>query len=118
VYGGSTTAILLNVPGVASSLITTIDGHQLSRQGRAGVALVTAALGSFFAGTVATLVLALFSPPLAEVALKFGPAEYFSLMVLGLIASVALASGSIVKAFAMIVGRLQAHCMHLRQVVG
>lgn len=102
-YGGSTTAILINLPGESSSVVTAIDGYQMARKGRAGQALATAALGSFFAGTVATLLLALAAPPLAEVALKFGPAEYFSLMVLGLVASVALASGSLLKAFAMIV---------------
>jgi putative tricarboxylic transport membrane protein len=102
-YGGSTTAILINLPGESSSVVTAIDGYQMARQGRAGQALATAALGSFFAGSVATLILALFAPPLAEVALEFGPAEYFSLMVLGLVASVALASGSLLKAFAMIV---------------
>jgi putative tricarboxylic transport membrane protein len=102
-YGGSTTAILINLPGESSSVVTAIDGYQMARQGRAGQALATAALGSFFAGTVATLILALFAPPLAEVALEFGPAEYFSLMVLGLVASVALASGSLLKAFTMIV---------------
>ena len=93
-YGGSTTAILLNLPGETSSAVTTLDGHQMARQGRAGPALATAALGSFFAGTVATVVLALFAPPLARAALQFGPAEYFALVVLGLIASIALASGS------------------------
>src|SRR5918997_1278975 len=102
-YGGSTTAILINLPGESSSVVTAIDGYQMAKQGRAGQALATAALGSFFAGTVATLVLALFAPPLAGVALEFGPAEYFSLMVLGLVASVALASGSLLKAFVMIV---------------
>jgi len=102
-YGGSTTAILLNLPGESSAAVTAIDGHQMAKQGRAGQALATAALGSFFAGTVATLVLALFAPPLAQAALKFGPAEYFSLVVLGLIASIALASGSLAKALAMIV---------------
>ena len=84
-------------------MVTAIDGYQMAKQGRAGQALATAALGSFFAGTVATIILALFAPPLANVALEFGPAEYFSLMVLGLVASVALASGSLLKAFAMIV---------------
>ena len=83
--------------------MTAIDGYQMAKQGRAGQALATAALGSFFAGTVATVILALFAPPLANVALEFGPAEYFSLMVLGLVASVALASGSLLKAFTMIV---------------
>jgi putative tricarboxylic transport membrane protein len=102
-YGGSTTAILINVPGEASSVVTALDGYQMARQGRAGVALATAAIGSFFAGTVATILLALFSPPLAEVALKFGPAEYFSLMVLGLVASVVLAHGSLLHAFGMVV---------------
>jgi putative tricarboxylic transport membrane protein len=102
-YGGSTTAILLNLPGESSSAVTAIDGHQLARQGRAGYALATAALGSFVAGTLATAVLALFAPPLADVALRFGPAEYVGLVVLGLIASVALARGSVVKALAMIV---------------
>lgn len=102
-YGGSTTAILINLPGESSSVVTAIDGHQMARKGRAGAALATAALGSFFAGTVATFLLALFAPPLAELALQFGPPEYFSLMVLGLIASVTLASGSVVKAIAMIV---------------
>jgi putative tricarboxylic transport membrane protein len=102
-YGGSTTAILINLPGESSSVVTAIDGYQMARQGRAGQALATAALGSFFAGSVATLILAVAAPPLAEVALEFGPAEYFSLMVLGLVASVALASGSLLKAFAMIV---------------
>lgn len=102
-YGGSTTAILINLPGESSSVVTALDGYQMARQGRAGAALSTAALGSFFAGSVATLLLAVFAPPLAEMALKFGPAEYFSLMVLGLVASVALAHGSLLKAIGMIV---------------
>ncbi|MEP9355750.1 tripartite tricarboxylate transporter permease [Xanthobacter sp. KR7-65] len=102
-YGGSTTAILINLPGESSSVVTALDGHQMARKGRAGAALATAALGSFFAGTVATVLLAILSPPLAEVALAFGPPEYFSLMVLGLIASVTLASGSMIKALGMIV---------------
>ena len=100
-YGGSTTAILVNIPGESSSVITCIDGYQMARQGRAGPALAIAALGSFFAGSVATLIIALFAPPLAEVALKFGPAEYFSLMVLGLVGATVLAHGSLVKAIAM-----------------
>src|SRR6267378_5553249 len=74
-YGGSTTAIVVNLPGESSSVVTTIDGYQMARKGQAGKALATAALGSFFAGTVATVLLALFAPPLAELALKFGPAE-------------------------------------------
>jgi TctA family transporter len=102
-YGGSTTAILVNLPGESSSVVTAIDGYQMARQGHAGKALATAALGSFFAGTVATVLLALFAPPLAEVALKFGPAEYFSLMVLGLVASVVLASGSLLNAIGMVI---------------
>lgn len=101
-YGGSTTAILINLPGESSSVVTAIDGYQMARNGRAGAALSTAALGSFFAGSVATVLLAVAAPPLAAIALKFGPAEYFSLMILGLVASVALASGSLLKAVAMI----------------
>jgi putative tricarboxylic transport membrane protein len=102
-YGGSTTAILVNLPGETSSIVTALDGYQMARQGKAGRALAVAALSSFFAGTVCTLMIALFAPPLAEVALKFGPAEYFSLMVLGLIASIVLAHGSILHALGMIV---------------
>ena len=102
-YGGSTTAILINLPGESSSAVTAIDGHEMALKGRAGTALATAALGSFFAGSVATVLVALFAPPLAELALEFGSPEYFSLVVLGLIASVALARGSVVKALAMIV---------------
>ncbi|MGE0211920.1 MAG: tripartite tricarboxylate transporter permease [Parvibaculaceae bacterium] len=102
-YGGSTTAILINLPGESASAVTAIDGYQMARQGRAGPALATAALGSFFAGTVATIILVLFAPPLARAALNFGAAEYFSLMVLGLVTSVALAHGSLIKALAMIV---------------
>src|ERR671919_1600088 len=102
-YGGSTTAILINLPGESSAAVTAIDGHEMARRGRAGVALATAAIGSFFAGTVATIVVVLFAPPLAGVALTFGSPEFFSLVVLGLIASIALARGSTVKALAMIV---------------
>jgi putative tricarboxylic transport membrane protein len=102
-YGGSTSAILVNLPGEASSVVTCLDGYQMARQGRAGAALATAALGSFFAGCVATLILATFAPPLAELAFKFGPAERFSLMVLGLVAAVTLAHGSLLKAVTMIV---------------
>jgi TctA family transporter len=102
-YGGSTTAILINVPGESSSVVTAIDGYQMARRGRAGAALAAAGLGSFFAGTVATMVIAAFAPPLTELAFKFGPAEYFSLMVLGLIGAVVLASGSLMKAIAMII---------------
>ncbi|MGR6798211.1 tripartite tricarboxylate transporter permease [Sphaerotilus sulfidivorans] len=102
-YGGSTTAILINVPGEASSVVTSLDGYQMARKGRAGPALAAAGLGSFFAGCVGTLVIAAFAPPLTELAFQFGPAEYFSLMVLGLIGAVVLASGSLVKAIAMII---------------
>ncbi|SFN21261.1 tripartite tricarboxylate transporter permease [Variovorax sp. OV329] len=101
-YGGSTTAILVNLPGEASSVVTVIDGHQMAKQGRGGAALAAAGLGSFFAGCVGTLMLAAFAPPLTEIAFKFGPAEYFSLMVLGLIGAVVLASGSLIKAICMI----------------
>jgi putative tricarboxylic transport membrane protein len=102
-YGGSTTAILVNLPGESSSVVTTLDGYQMARKGRAGPALAIAAIGSFFAGTVATFLLAAFAPPLAEIAFKFGPAEYFALMVLGLIAAVVLAHGSVIKALAMVI---------------
>jgi len=101
-YGGSTTAILVNIPGESSSVVTTLDGHQMARRGRAGPALGIAAIGSFIAGCIATLVIAYFAPPLAELALKFSPAEYFSLMVFGLIAAVVLARGSLIKAIAMV----------------
>jgi putative tricarboxylic transport membrane protein len=101
-YGGSTTAILVNIPGEATSVVTALDGHQMARQGRAGVALGIAAIGSFFAGTVATLVIAALGAPLTGLALVFGPTEYFSLMVMGLVFAVVLARGSILKAIAMI----------------
>jgi putative tricarboxylic transport membrane protein len=101
-YGGSTTAILVNLPGESSSVVTALDGYQMARNGQAGKALATAAIASFFAGTVSTILLALFAPPLADLALKFGPAEYFSLMVLGLVASVVLASGSLLNAIGMV----------------
>src|SRR6187431_3046502 len=101
-YGGSTTAILVNLPGETSAVVTCIDGYQMARQGKAGKALAIAAIGSFIAGSFATLLIAAFAPPLAEVALKFGPAEYFSLMVLGLIAAVVLAHGPLLHAFGMI----------------
>jgi putative tricarboxylic transport membrane protein len=102
-YGGSTTAILINVPGESSSVVTAIDGYQMARRGRAGAALAAAGLGSFFAGCVGTIIIAAFAPPLTELAFKFGSAEYFSLMVLGLVGAVVLASGSLIKAIAMIV---------------
>jgi putative tricarboxylic transport membrane protein len=101
-YGGSTTAILVNIPGEATSVVTTLDGHQMAKQGRAGVALGMAAIGSFIAGSVATLLIAALGAPLTRLALLFGPAEYFSLMVMGLAFAVVLARGSILKAIAMI----------------
>jgi putative tricarboxylic transport membrane protein len=101
-YGGSTTAILVNLPGEASSVITTLDGYAMARKGQAGKALATAAIGSFIAGTIATFLIALFAPPLTELALEFSPAEYFSLLVMGLVVSIVLASGSLLHALGMI----------------
>ncbi len=101
-YGGSTTAILVNLPGESSSVVTCLDGYQMARQGRAGPALSIAALGSFFAGCVGTLILAAFAAPLSELALALGPIEKFSLMALGLVGAIALAQGSLLKAFGMI----------------
>jgi TctA family transporter len=102
-YGGSTTSILVNLPGESSSVVTCLDGYQMARKGKAGLALAVAALGSFFAGTVGTLLVAAFAPLMTELSLSFGQAEYFSLMVLGLVSAVVLASGSLVKAIAMII---------------
>ncbi|MCC6205661.1 MAG: tripartite tricarboxylate transporter permease [Hyphomicrobiales bacterium] len=102
-YGGSTTAILINMPGESSSAVTAIDGYQMARKGRAGAALAIAAIGSFFAGTVSTFLVAIFAPPLTAIALEFGAAEYFSLMIVGLVSAIALAHGSVVKALAMVV---------------
>ena len=101
-YGGSTTSILVNMPGEASSIVTCIDGHQMAKQGRAGAALAVSALGSFFAGCVGTLFICAFAPPLAAIAQQFNSPDYFSLMVLGLVTAVVLAHGSVVKAIAMI----------------
>jgi len=101
-YGGSTTAILVNLPGESSSVVTAIDGYQMARKGKAGLALATAALSSFLAGTFGTLVIALSGPLLANVALEFGPADYFSLMIFGLVGAVILAHGSVLKAIGMI----------------
>lgn len=101
-YGGSTTAILINLPGESSSVVTALDGYQMARQGRAGPALAVAALGSFFAGTVATILIAVAAPPLTALAQQFAPADYFSLMVLGLVFAIVLASGSVIKALGMI----------------
>jgi len=110
-YGGSTTAILINLPGEATSAVTAIDGYQMARQGRAGAALAIAAIGSFFAGCFATLVIALFAVPLTSLALKFGPSDYFALMVLGVVASIALAHGSVLKGLVMIVLGLLLGCV-------
>lgn len=101
-YGGSTTAILVNIPGEASAVVTCLDGHMMAKRGRAGSALGIAAIGSFFAGCVATLLIAAFAPPLTELAFQFGPAEYFSLMVLGLVSATVLATGSLLKAICMV----------------
>jgi TctA family transporter len=102
-YGGSTTAILVNLPGETASVVTCLDGYQMARQGRAGPALAIAAVASFFAGCVGTLLIALFGPPLAEWALKFGAPEYFSLMLMGLVSAAVLAHGDMVKSLAMVV---------------
>src|ERR1700754_5129281 len=101
-YGGSTSAILVNLPGETSSVVTCIDGHQMARRGRAGAALATAAIGSFIAGIFGTALIVVFGPALANVANAFGSAEYFALMVLGLVAAVVMAHGSLIGAFAMI----------------
>src|SRR5712672_808234 len=101
-YGGSTTSVLVNIPGEATSVVTCLDGHQMARQGRAGAALSIAAIGSFFAGCVSTVLVAALGAPLTSLALLFGPAEYFSLMTLGLCFAVVLARGSILKALAMV----------------
>jgi putative tricarboxylic transport membrane protein len=102
-YGGSTTSILVNLPGETASAVTCLDGYQMARQGRAGPALATAALASFFAGCVGTLLIVLFGPPLGEWALKFGAAEYFSLMLMGLVAAAVITQGDAVKGLAMVV---------------
>lgn len=101
-YGGSTTAILLNLPGDAPAIVTCLDGHQMAKQGRAGPALVVAALGSFFAGSVGTVFIALLATPLALIGASFGSPEYFSLMILGLMGAVVLAQGAVLKAVAMV----------------
>jgi putative tricarboxylic transport membrane protein len=102
-YGGSTTAILVNLPGEASSVVTALDGYKLAQKGRAGEALFVAAIGSFIAGCFGTLVIVLGGPPLADMASRFASPEYFSLMVLGLFTAVVLANGSVVKAVAMVI---------------
>ena len=102
-YGGSTTSILVNIPGEAASVITCLDGYQMARKGRAGAALGIAAFGSFIAGTISVIGLMLVAPPLAKFALAFGPPEYFSLMLLGIVILIYLAAGSILKALMMAV---------------
>ncbi len=101
-YGGSTTAILVNIPGEATAVVTAIDGHQMAKNGQAGLALGLAAIGSFVAGTFATLLIAALGEPMTRIGLLFGPAEYFSLMIMGLVFAVVLARGSLLKAIAMI----------------
>ena len=110
-YGGSTTSILINIPGESSAVVTTLDGHQMAKQGRAGPALAIAAIGSFIAGTFATILVAALGVPLTALALKFGPAEYFSLMVLGLVFAVVLAKGSVLKAITMVLFGLLMSCV-------
>jgi len=110
-YGGSTTSILVNLPGETSSVITCLDGYQMARQGRAGAALAIAAIGSFFAGCVGTLLIGLFGPPIAVLAFKFGAAEYFSLMLMGLVAAAVLAQGDMVKALSMVALGLLLGCI-------
>ena len=101
-YGGSTTAILVNLPGETSSVVTCIDGYQMARQGRAGAALAIAAIGSFFAGTVCTMIIAGFGPVIAEIAFEFRAPEYFSLMLMGLVAAAVLSQGDMSKSLAMV----------------
>jgi putative tricarboxylic transport membrane protein len=101
-YGGSTTAILVRLPGESSSVVTCLDGYAMARGGRAGAALAISAVGSFFAGTVATLVIAFAAPPLSQLAVTFGPAEYVALMTFGLVGATILASGSVLSAIGMI----------------
>ena len=102
-YGGSTTAILVNLPGETSAVVTCMDGYQMARQGRAGPALAIAAIGSFFAGTFCTLLIAMFGPPIAEFGLKFSAPEYFSLMLMGLVAAAVLSHGNLIKALGMVI---------------
>src|SRR3954462_920248 len=101
-YGGSTTSILVNIPGEAGSIVTCLDGHAMAKQGRAGAALGVAALGSFFAGCVGTVFIAAFGPPLSSIAQEFNSPDYFSLMVLGLVMAVVLAQGDVLKAIGMV----------------
>ncbi|HXZ38285.1 MAG TPA: tripartite tricarboxylate transporter permease, partial [Thermodesulfobacteriota bacterium] len=117
-YGGSTTSILVNIPGEAASVVTCLDGYQMARQGRAGPALGIAAFGSFIAGTLAVVGLMLVAPPLAEMALKFGPPEYFSLVIVGLTILTFLASGPMWKALLMACFGLFLGCMGMDSIMG
>ena len=117
-YGGSTTSILVNIPGEAASIVTCLDGYQMARQGRAGVALGISAFGSFIAGTLSLIGLMFLAPPLGEFALRFGPPEYFSLMFLGLIILSSLFSGSALKALIMVVFGLIVGCIGMETISG
>lgn len=117
-YGGSTTSILVNIPGEAASVITCLDGYQMARQGRAGPALGIAAFASFIAGSIGVVGLMLFAPPLAEMALKFGPPEYFSLMIMGLTLITFLASGSMWNALLMVAFGIFLGCIGLDPLIG
>lgn len=110
-YGGSTTAILVNIPGEATAVVTALDGHQMAKKGEAGLALGLAAIGSFIAGTIATLLIAALAAPMTRLGLLFGPAEYFALMIMGLVFAVVLARGSVLKAVAMIVFGVLLSCV-------
>ncbi len=117
-YGGSTTSILVNIPGEAASVVTCMDGYQMARQGRAGIALGIAAIGSFLAGTISTVGLNLLSPLLVQVALKFGPPEYFAVMTLGFVATLFVVGGDRLKAFQMLCLGLFVSCVGLDTVSG
>jgi len=117
-YGGSTTSILLNIPGEAASVVTCIDGYQMAKQGRAGAALAIAAIGSFVAGTAGVVGLTFLAYPLATFALKFGPPEYFALTLLGLLLATFLSSGSIVKGLLMVATGLWLGCVGIDPVSG
>jgi putative tricarboxylic transport membrane protein len=117
-YGGSTTSILVNIPGEAASVVTCLDGYQMARKGRAGAALGISAFGSFIAGTITIFFLIFLAPTLANFALRFGPPEYFALMVLGLSIMVYLASGSIINALIMVCFGLILGCIGLDQMTG
>lgn len=117
-YGGSTTSILVNIPGEASSVPTCLDGYQMARKGRAGAALGISAFGSFIGGTISTILLMLVAPPLANIALQFGPPEYFSLIILGFVLLIYLAAGSMVKAFMMAIFGVILGCVGMDVITG